>query len=70
MSCEVCGREAEGRFCEFHKRAYENMVSTYEAWRRAKETSWTEYLKETLKNQFSGLWCKEVASKLLEDRQR
>ncbi len=65
MKCEICGREANSQFCEFHKKAYENLVEKYEAWNKALKITWTEYLKEILRNPNAGLWVKEVAKQML-----
>ncbi|KYH41386.1 MAG: hypothetical protein AYL32_005870 [Candidatus Bathyarchaeota archaeon B26-2] len=65
MKCEICGRRAESRFCELHKRAQENLREKYEEWKRAMDITWEEYLREVLKNPLTGLWVKEVARILL-----
>lgn len=69
MRCEICGREAESRFCELHKKAYENLLEKYEVWKRAMGIDWTEYLNKILKNPNTGLWVKEIADKLLSSEQ-
>lgn len=65
MKCDVCGREGKSRFCEFHRKAYENLVEKYDVWKRALEMTWTEYLNEISRNPNAGLWAKEVAKQLL-----
>jgi len=65
MTCEICGREASSRFCDLHKKAYENLVEKYEIWKKASKITWTEYLNEILRNPNTGLWVREVAQQLL-----
>ena len=70
MECEVCGRELsttvddEG-YCERHLNAYLNIKKQFGAWKRAENISWKEYLKELTKNEYTGLWAKELAEKML-----
>jgi len=65
MACEICGRKAESRFCEFHEEAHANLLTKYDAWREAMKISWLEYLAEIQKNPYAGIWVKEVAENLL-----
>jgi len=65
LKCEVCGREAESRFCEAHEMAYRNLKGKYEEWRSAMDITWEDYLREVLKNPLTGVWVKEVAEHLL-----
>lgn len=65
MKCEICGRRAESRFCELHKKAEENLREKYKEWKKAMNICWEEYLREVLKNPMTGLWVKEVARVLL-----
>ncbi len=65
MPCEICGKRSEGSFCELHKAAHDNLMKSYEAWKRSMKVSWTEYLTHVKLNEYSGLWVKEVAQYLL-----
>jgi len=65
MRCQICGRKAESKFCKLHEDAYRNLVENYEVWKRSMNISWTEYLDEAQKNQYTGIWVKEVAQSLL-----
>ena len=67
MKCEICGRKAESRFCEFHEMAYKNLLRVYDQWREAMDISWERYLHEILKNPNTGIWVKEVAKKLISE---
>ena len=66
MKCKICSKEAISEYCELHEKAYESLVKTYDDWKEALEISWKEYLKEVVRNQYSGVWAKEVAQYLLE----
>jgi len=68
MKCEICGREANSQFCELHKTAHENLLEKFEAWKKALNLTWTEYLNEVLRNPDAGLWVKEVAKHLLSQK--
>jgi hypothetical protein len=45
-------------------KAHENIVKNWEAWRKASEISWKQYLCEIQKNSLTGEWAKEVAKHL------
>jgi hypothetical protein len=67
----VCNREAvENGYCDLHVKAYENVVKNYDAWRKALEISWKEYLSEIIKNPLTGEWAKEVAEHLIKSGDR
>jgi hypothetical protein len=66
MKCKLCKREAKENYCTFHKQAYYNIVQNFEAWKKADPLSWKEYLKELVKNSYTGSWTKEVAEHLLK----
>ena len=70
MKCKICNREAKGKYCEIHERAYRNIVKKFEDWRRAIEISWKEYLNEVAKNPYTGDWAKEVAEELIKSEDR
>ena len=64
MTCKICNREAVGKYCELHERAYRNIVKKYDVWRSALNLSWEEYLNEVAKNPYTGSWAREVAEHL------
>ncbi|MEM3641801.1 MAG: hypothetical protein QXH37_07775 [Candidatus Bathyarchaeia archaeon] len=71
MQCKICNKEAvENNYCEVHARAYENILKKYDAWKRALEISWKEYLSEIVKNPLTGEWAKEVAEHLLKSGEK
>jgi hypothetical protein len=67
LKCMVCDRETLEKFCEFHEKAYRNVVQKFEYWKRATGVSWKEYLKELVENAYTGCWAKEVAESLLKN---
>lgn len=66
MKCKVCNKEAISEYCELHEKAHESLVQRYDEWTKALKISWKEYLNEVTRNQYSGVWAKEVAQYLLE----
>jgi hypothetical protein len=46
-------------------KAYGSIVKKYDAWTRALNISWKEYLSEVVKNSLTGEWAKEVAEYLI-----
>jgi hypothetical protein len=65
--CEICGRDSNGEYCEFHEKAYSNVLEKYVVWRDALGISWKEYLSVVEKNPYTGSWAKEVTVKLKRD---
>jgi len=66
LSCKICQRKAvTEEFCLLHLKAYENIVTKYDCWRKALKVSWREYLSEIEQNPLTGEWSKEVASYLI-----
>ena len=68
MKCKVCDREAITEYCELHEKARESIVKKYDVWKRALEISWKDYLNKVIKNPYTGLWAKEVAERLLDEK--
>ena len=68
MKCLVCDRETEDGYCKFHEGVYRNVVQKFEDWKHAKPVSWREYLKELVENPYTGTWAKEVAERLLKEK--
>ena len=68
MKCTICSREAqENGFCSLHQKAYENVVDKFDAWMKALNIVWGDYLVEVQKNSLTGEWAKEVAKHLIEE---
>ena len=65
MKCKICTKETATEYCELHQKAHENLVQKYDNWKKALKTSWEEYLNEIMRNQYSGVWVKEVAEYLI-----
>ncbi len=70
MKCKLCDKKANGEYCRFHKRAYDNILDKYALWKSTMKISWIEYLREVIKNKYSGSWVKDVAEDLLQKRVR
>ena len=68
MKCIVCNRETLENYCEFHEKAYRNIVQKFEDWKRATGVSWKEYLNAVVENSYTGAWAKEVAKHLLKNK--
>jgi hypothetical protein len=68
MNCKVCSRDAVGKYCQFHEKAYKKVVGMYDVWKDALGISWEEYLKELMKNAYTGSWAKEVAEQILNEK--
>jgi hypothetical protein len=66
VKCKICDKEAVSEYCEWHERAYANLVKEYDNWKKALEISWKEYLSEIAKNPYTGSWVKEVAEHLIK----
>jgi hypothetical protein len=67
MKCLVCDRETSEKYCEFHKKAYSNLIEKFECWQRALGVSWKDYLEAVAAHSFTGAWAKEVALGLLSE---
>jgi len=71
LQCAICNKEAlKDNYCELHAKAYESIIRKYEAWKKALEISWKEYLSEIVKNPLTGEWAKEVAEHLLKSGEK
>lgn len=71
MKCVICKREAnKSGYCELHEKAHESVVKEYEAWKKALDISWKEYLSEIAENPLTGEWAKEVAEHLTESGEK
>jgi hypothetical protein len=70
LKCKVCGKEPVNMdYCVLHEKAYRNLMEQFELWEKALGISWKDYLKEIVKNPFTGTKVKEVAETLLSKEQ-
>jgi hypothetical protein len=51
-------------------KAYGSIVKKHDAWKRALNISWKEYLSEVAKNSLTGEWAKEVAEHLIRNEEK
>jgi len=51
-------------------KAYGSIVKKYDAWKRALNISWKEYLSEVVKNSLTGEWAQEVAEYLIKNEEK
>jgi hypothetical protein len=70
MKCKVCDRKAENEYCELHEKAYRNIVKEHEAWKKASDVSWKQYLNELVNNPYTGVWAREVAEHLMKSEEK
>ncbi len=70
MTCVICGRKTDDRYCHLHQRAYVALVKGFEAWKRALGISWRDYLKKVAMNPYTGKWAVEVCTDLLTCEER
>jgi hypothetical protein len=73
LKCEICSREAQAqpasKYCEPHQGAYENVLNKFDAWKKASNTQWNQYLAEVARNPQTGTWAKEVAEHILSKKE-
>jgi hypothetical protein len=69
LKCKVCNREAQNKYCELHEKTYANIMREFGTWKNAADMSWEQYLNEIVKNEFTGIWAKEVAEQLLKEKE-
>ncbi|MFP3985575.1 MAG: hypothetical protein ACLFU9_06390 [Candidatus Bathyarchaeia archaeon] len=69
MKCKICDNEAvNSDYCILHKKAYQNLMEKFEAWKNALDLSWKDYLKEVIANPLTGTKAKEAAEALLTEK--
>jgi hypothetical protein len=71
MTCKICDRATgEGDFCPFHARAHENILQSYDCWKKGLKIPWKDYLGEIRKNCLTGDWAREVAEYLIKNEEK
>ncbi len=51
-----------------HEKARQNLMEKFEAWKKALDLSWKDYLKEIIQNPLTGTRAREVAEALLVEQ--
>ncbi|MBS7633799.1 hypothetical protein KEJ15_09365 [Candidatus Bathyarchaeota archaeon] len=71
MKCKLCDKETQNKdFCDFHNKAYDNIVEKYTSWKKALSISWKEYLSKVAENPLTGEWAKQVAEHLINSGEK
>jgi len=72
MSCPICGGVSIGKenFCVDHESAYKNLLTAFDDWKKALDTTWEKYLERISKNDNAGIWAKEVAEYLSKNNKK
>ena len=66
MKCDICSKDCKEKFCKWHKISYDKLNELFKYYQEIKDISWNDYLKEVIDNRNSGIWVKEVASRILK----
>jgi hypothetical protein len=68
--CRLCWlrRGKDSEYCPFHLKALRNLEKAYDAWKRAVDIGWYEFLREVSRREETGPWAKEVAVDLLGEK--
>jgi len=70
--CACCSRPRSGEsaFCQFHRKAYTNLVEGFKAWRSALPSVGVEgFLQKMLELDEVGRWAMEISQMLLNDEE-
>jgi hypothetical protein len=58
--CGICGRDSDDDLCRYHLEALNNLRVVYDAWKKASEVSWEEYLERLEQIEETGRWVVDV----------
>ncbi len=78
MECQICKRQVRlnSALCRYHSLALRRLLRRYDAWQKAAQVEWKEYLRRLDSNPFTGAWIREIiawsdaAGKSQEDLKR
>jgi hypothetical protein len=59
-ACPICGRDAQDKFCAYHKTASDNLNEMYNEWEKAAGLTWEEYLEKISEIEDTGRWVREI----------
>ncbi len=66
--CRICGREpVDGRYCRYHRVAFDNLREKYAVWKEAAGVSWDDYLERLRQNPETGRWVLELIEDLMTE---
>ncbi len=67
LSCVICNRKSDNRFCKYHMQAHMMLKDNYKEWRKAYgDVTWREYLARLLELEETGSWVKDIIKYELE----
>jgi hypothetical protein len=65
--CLICARATHDKYCDYHCKSFDKLVSRYESWKRALgEISWEDYLTKLLELQETGSSIRDIIEKELQ----
>jgi hypothetical protein len=65
--CSICFQATSGKYCAYHYRSFDKLVSGYESWKRALgEISWRNYLRKVIELQETGSSIRDIIQKELQ----
>ena len=64
MTCKICSRTSDKKYCDLHEKAYKNLVKNYDNWKKAMKISWDEYVDAITDNSYTGSWVRDVTNEL------
>jgi hypothetical protein len=64
--CLICSRATADKYCEYHYKSFDKLISNYTSWKRALgDISWVDYLTKLLDLQETGSSIKDIIEKEL-----
>jgi hypothetical protein len=67
--CLICSRATADKYCEYHRKSFDKLISNYASWKRALgDISWVDYLTKLLDLQETGSSIKDIIEKELNIR--
>jgi hypothetical protein len=65
--CLICSRAAADKYCEYHRKSFDKLISNYASWKIALgDISWVDYLTKLLDLQETGSSIKDIIEKELK----
>ena len=65
--CSICSEMTSGKYCAYHRRSFDKLVSCYQSWKRALgEISWRDFLRKVIELQDTGSSIRDIIQKELQ----